>query len=254
MSLDGLEPVVREPGASLPGSGESQVWAFSLDLEPPVLAALQPLLSSDEMSRADRLRDPRDRSRFIAGRAQLRQVLGDCLGRPPGALQFIPSPEGKPSLEGDSGAPPLHFSVAGSEALGLLAVRTDAEIGVDVERVRPMADLPALARRMLGADEHREYEMIPKARREARFFEYWVRKEAVAKALGTGLREGLHRLRIHPWPLEAPHPLECLAEDGRATTWVIGIPVPVAGYVAALAATRPIGPVLTAWWEPRAPD
>jgi hypothetical protein len=45
-----------------------------------------------------------------------------------------------------------------------------------------------------------------------------------------------------------------MSDEIRATTWVVGVPVPVAGYTAALAATQPIGPVLTAWWDPRAPE
>lgn len=254
MSLDGLAPVRRGPGSPPRGDGETHVWVFGLDVEPPVLAMLRALLSPDEIGRAERLRDPLDRARCIAGRAQLRQVIGDCLGQPPESVRFSCSPTGKPSLEDEAAAARLRFNASGSDALGIVAVRGDAEIGVDVERVRSIPDIAALARRMLGADEHKEYAKVPKSRRETRFFEYWVRKEASAKALGSGLRQGFHRLKIHPWPGDGPCQVDCLSDEIRATTWVVGVPVPVAGYTAALAATQPIGPVLTAWWDPRAPE
>jgi 4'-phosphopantetheinyl transferase len=254
MSLDGLEPLAQERGSPLPGSGETHVWAFSLDVEPPMLESLRSLLSPDEFMRATRIGDPRERARFVAGRAQLRQLVGDWLRRPPESLRFSYSPAGKPSLDGDPDAARIRFNAAGSAALGLVAVRTDGEIGVDVEQVRRLPDMPALARRMLGADEHKEYEKVPTALREARFFEYWVRKEAAAKALGSGLQERFHRLRFHPWPGDSVRQVDWVSEGGCASAWVIGIPVPVAGYVAALAATQPIGPVLTAWRESRARD
>ena len=254
MSVDGLAPVRRGPGSPPPGNGETHVWVFSLDVGHPVLEALHALLSPDEIGRAERLRDPRERARFVAGRGQLRQVIGDCLGQLPGSVRFKYSPLGKPSLADDAEAARLRFSPSGSDALGVVAVRGDAEIGVDVERVHAIPDIAALARRMLGADEHKEYAKIPKSRRETRFFEYWVRKEASAKALGSGLRQGFHRLKIHPWPGDGPFQVDCVSDETRATTWVVGVPMPVAGYTAALAATQPIGPVLTAWWDPLAPD
>lgn len=254
MSLDGLEPLAVVPGPPLPASNETIVWAFSLDVEPALLDALRLLLSRDEILRANRVADPRERARFVAGRAQLRQLIGDCLRRPPESLRFSCSPAGKPSLDGDPDAARIRFNASASGALGLVAIRTDAEIGVDVEQVRRMPGMPALARHMLGADEHKEYEKVPAALREARFFEYWVRKEAAAKSLGSGLQEGFHRLRFHPWPGDGLRQVEWVSNGGCASAWVIGIPVPVAGYVAALAATQPIGPVLTVWRESRSPD
>jgi 4'-phosphopantetheinyl transferase len=255
MSVEGLEPVTREPGSALPGAGETHVWAFSLDLGTSTLDALRPLLAADENARAERMRIPRDRARYIAGRAQLRQLIGDCVGLPPESLRFDYSPAGKPILACSAGATELRFNAAGSAGLGLLALRTDAEVGVDVEQIRPLADISALARRMLAADEYKDYAAAPQALRLTRFFEYWVRKEAAAKAMGRGLPEGLHRLRIPAWSSgEEPRQVECISDGNRAAIWVIGVPIPLAGFAAALAATQPIGAVLSSWWEPRLPD
>jgi 4'-phosphopantetheinyl transferase len=70
-----------------------------------------------------------------------------------------------------------------------VALTTVARVGVDVERVRP---LPAarLARRWLRAEESRWLEQQEGTGRSAAFLRLWVQKEAVGKALGTGLRDG----------------------------------------------------------------
>ena len=251
MSLDGLDQVAARSGSTLPGDGETHLWAYGLDLEAPVLGGLESLLSRDEIARANRFRAPRDRVRFVAGRGQLRQILGDYVGRPPELLRFDYSPEGKPSLAGDTGPVQLRFNAAGSEALGVVAVRTDGEVGADIEYARPLADGPALARRLLQADEFKEFAALPEALRHARLFDYWVRKEAIAKTLGSGLREGLDRLSLHPWPSDGQHRIEGIRAGEPTTAWVVRVPVPLAGYAAALAATLPFGPVISKWWEPR---
>jgi 4'-phosphopantetheinyl transferase len=252
MPLEGLEPVAGGSAPPLP-PGVTRVWTLELDVGPTLLEALWTLLSPDEIVRAERIRERRQRARFVAGRAQLRQLIGECLRRPPESFRFAYSPAGKPSLNGDPEVARLQFNAAGCEALGLVAMRSGAEIGVDAERVRPMQDLPAFAGRLLGAAEHEEFEKVPSRLREARFFEYWVRKEAAAKTLGSGLRAGLDQIRIHPWRGDGSCQVEWVAQGARRCTWVIGISVPVAGYVAALAATQPIGPVFTGCWEPRLP-
>jgi len=250
MPLDGLEPVAGRSSCQATGDGESRVWVCGLDLEKAVLGSLEALLSPDEIARAGRFRTVRDRRRFVAGRGRLRQILGNCLGRPPRSLRFELSPGGKPLLSGDDACRRLRFNASGSAALGLVAVRTVGEIGVDVERLHPLANEPDLARRLLSDAERDDLEMVPEQERNIRLLEYWVRKEAIAKALGTGMSEGLERLCVHPWSVGGPQQVECSRPGRNATAWVVRVPLPRPGYVAAFAATRPFGAVVRGWWRP----
>lgn len=232
-------------------SGETHVWAFNRDLEISSLASLEPLLSPDEIARAERLRPARDRARFITGRARLRQILGHYVNRAPESLRFDYSPAGKPSLAPTEGQEQLRFNASGSEALALVALRMDADVGIDIERIRHLPDAPALAKRMLSADEYSEFTSIRDELRQTRFFEYWARKEALAKSLGSGLQQGFDRLNLYPWPGDEPLRIASALGGETATHWVKPIAVPQKGYVAAHAAARPIGSVRVQWWDLR---
>jgi len=231
MSVDGLERQV------------ARAFAFGLDVDAASLAGLESLLAPDEIARADRMRGRRDRARCVAGRGRLREILGRCLGRPPASIRFDHAAYGKPFLSLSMNLPCLHFSASRSDALGLVAVSPDARIGVDIERIRPLPDRAALAQQLLSADEYDEFRSIPEAARALRFFEYWTRKEALAKALGTGLRQGLDGLSLHPWPGAQMQRVEAAAAKRVQALWVLPLALPCADYVAALAAAAPCGEV-----------
>ena len=250
MPLDGLEQVGGSSGPHPPGPGETHVWAYATDLDPPALAGLRAVLSPEEIERSQRLRNPRASARFIAGRAQLRLILGDYLQSLPASLEFSSSAAGKPSLAVGDRTPRLHFNATGSGSLAIVALRTDGEVGVDVEEIRPLPDVATLARRLLRADEYREFAELPEARRRVRLYDYWVRKEAAVKALGSGMRQAMNRVALHPWPGDAAHRIEAETTGLTRDVWVIRLPVPLAGYTAAVASTQPFGPILSAWREP----
>jgi 4'-phosphopantetheinyl transferase len=129
----------REAPAIGPAPWTVDVWSAALDPPAPLLSLLRDQLSADEHGRARRFVRDRDRERFVAGRAFLRLLLGQCLGEDPRELFFRYGPNGKPELEG----PPrgLAFNLAHAEALAVCAVARGCDaLGVDVERVRPMAD------------------------------------------------------------------------------------------------------------------
>lgn len=226
-------------------TGGFRAWAFNIDRKDAALARLQSLLSPDEIARADRFRARRDRARYVAGRGCLRQILGHCLGLAPASLQFTYSSFGKPALTTGNGEPPLQFNASGSDGLALVAVHPSTAVGIDVERVRVLTDLSALARMLLSEPEHAEFGLLPLAQQVDRMFDYWTRKEALAKALGTGLRQGLDRLSLHPWPGQRVHRVECATD----ALWVAPLALPREGHVAALASITPVREVRCEWWD-----
>jgi 4'-phosphopantetheinyl transferase len=231
-------------------AGGFRAWAFDLDVGDVALARLQPLLTADEVAHAGRFLDPREFGRYVAGRATLRQILGHCLGRAPSALRFAYSPFGKPALQADDDAPPLQFNASGSGELGIVAIHPTAAVGVDIERVRELADEADLARMLLSGTEFDEYSRLDPQVRIGRLLDSWTRKEALAKAEGSGLRQGLDRFRLHPWP----GPDEFRVEGASKQLWVAPLAVPRTGFIAALASDRSVGRVQGDWWEdPRVP-
>jgi 4'-phosphopantetheinyl transferase len=205
-SLPPREPVLA--------AGRIQLWR----LAPPAAVGDQDwsLLSAEERERAARLSLVELRARYVADRAALRRILGAYLQQDPVSLIIVAGPKGKPHL-----APPahgLHFNLSHSGPLSLLALSPDLELGLDLERLMPRAQLPAIARRMFGAEPARQLESLPEPERCRGFYAYWTRMEAQVKAVGGALYQ-----TGADWPRELPVP---------ASHWFI----PAEGYLACLAA------------------
>lgn len=71
-----------------------------------------------------------------------------------------------------------------------------AAVGVDLEELRDGVGLDAMARRFFSPGERAAFEAIPPPRRDAAGFACWTRKEAWAKAEGTGLVFPLAELEV----------------------------------------------------------
>ncbi len=159
-----------------------QLLSHDLDADPRSDLDLDALLSREECARAERFAFPRLRRRYRVGRAVLRCVLARVTGRPPAALVFSHGAQGKPALaHGPS------FNLSHSEGVLLLGVSGHGRLGVDVECLRRLDDLVALAHYSFAADECRAVLALTGEAREQAFFETWTRKEALLKALGGGL-------------------------------------------------------------------
>jgi 4'-phosphopantetheinyl transferase len=78
------------------------------------------------------------------------------------------------------GRPELRFNLSHSQEMALVAVALEIEVGVDVERIRPLPEFIAIARRFFPPGE-------PLPRDAEEFFRAWTRIEAQLKARGVGL-------------------------------------------------------------------
>ncbi|MBD3883318.1 4'-phosphopantetheinyl transferase superfamily protein [Phormidium tenue FACHB-886] len=209
----------------------SEIHLWRIQLDQPIGPAGFAVLSADERQRADRYRRAQDRQHFVVGRARLRQVLGQYLAIDPAELQFGYGDRGKPFLVS---APELQFNVSHSHGLALYAVRRDRQVGVDVEYLpRALSEVEALAQRFFSPVEYKNLVALPIAQRQLAFLQLWTCKEAVLKAIGTGL-SGLEQVEIPQWSLaKAAHQLTTAGSP--STTWSVLHLEPAADYVGALA-------------------
>lgn len=166
------------------------VWTWSLDA--PVPPKLQSALSDDERQRAHRFVNAKAASRFVSGRAVLRNILAHYLETEPGQLDFSYGPHGKPALRGAPGRVP-HFNVSHSGHLAVLALCQHAEIGVDIESIRPLREDVA---QFFSVGERKALAKLSGAEAIHRFYRLWTCKEAVLKALGSGLAIPLDTFEI----------------------------------------------------------
>jgi 4'-phosphopantetheinyl transferase len=176
---------IPDPGPAPLIDNAVQVWVLGHAAVEGACAALGHALSPDERQRAAAYRQAPHRQRFIARRGMLRWLLGRYLGCEPASLVFGPGGFGKPVLHWPA-APRLGFSVSQAEGMALLAFARDCSVGVDVEQVAGGIDIAGVAREVFSPAEMRLLDAAgPDA--AAAFFSTWSRKEALLKAVGTGL-------------------------------------------------------------------
>jgi 4'-phosphopantetheinyl transferase len=119
---------------------------------------------------------------LLASRHASRWLLAESLGRAPEQLVIEIDPAGKPRLS--DGA--IRFNLSHSGRFGLVGICREREVGVDVEIIRPVPELDALVNAQFTNTERAEWLRTAPANRNRRFLETWTRKEACAKAMGTG--------------------------------------------------------------------
>ena len=159
------------------------VWLAPLDLDDDRRSEFRSWLSPSETRSAEALGSAQLRERYIADHGWRRRLLGERMGRAPGKVAYVISPEGKPRP--DAGGP--HLSASRSGGRGLYAICEEVEVGVDLERIGEVGEVEAIVRRIASPAERSAFETAAPTRRAAAGYACWTRKEAYVKAAGTGL-------------------------------------------------------------------
>jgi 4'-phosphopantetheinyl transferase len=224
-------------------SHEVRVWVVDLDVglapegdvdafEPgPELA----VLSDDERARAARFVRARDRRRFARCRAALREILGRLLDEAAGSLRFRAAAVGKPELDRGRGVEEsLRFNVSHSAELAIIAVSRGRELGVDLEKLRPISEARGIVESYFTAAEQDAFAAIAEPERPAAFLRGWTRKEAVLKGFGTGI-SGLSVRYETGFGTSTLSAAFTPAAPARVDRWMLWEAAPRPGFVAALA-------------------
>ena len=210
---------------------EVHVWRADLDCEEMGLHRFEETLAPDEKARADRFFFRQDRTRYVAARAALRELLGRYLNRSPAEVEFDYNSKGKPSLRAKINKHSLQFNISHSHGLALFAFALGRDLGIDVEFVRPEFPADEIAERYFSPQEVMELRALPLSIRAEGFYLCWTRKEAYIKARGEGLHIPLESFNVSLTPGQ-PERLESV-DSGR---WSMQSLYPYAHYVGALVA------------------
>ena len=174
-------------------AGAAQIFFLALSDFPEPLA--EPILTTAEMERARRLVAPPVRRGFVGGRWLLRSVLSALTGAEARLLDIQAGAHGKLFLVGHERLA-VSFNLSHSGDLVALALVRGRRIGIDIEVERPLTDATLLARRILSPRERERYEALPAGARDSALLVAWTRKEAVLKAVGTGVSGGLSTVEV----------------------------------------------------------
>jgi 4'-phosphopantetheinyl transferase len=232
MSLVAADNWVKKLTLPQPLATRVQAWLIPLE-STERLAIAQPLLSPEESSRAERFALGAGRRRFILSHGALRCILSGYTRSDPSELRFGYTPKGKPFL--DSGNPAgIHFNLSHSGDLALIAVAVGLRVGVDLESVRERSDALEIARTYWASAEQDALRQVPPAEQCRTFYRLWTRKEAVLKATGQGITDGLLTPDVSAGLLPG-NPSPELRVEVAGTRWLLFDLEPAPEYVGALA-------------------
>src|SRR5207249_9687258 len=114
---------------------------------------------------------------FIAAHGVLRELLGRYLQTEPGRIRYVHNAFGKPDLSAEFGGR-LRFNLSHSAGVALIAIATDADIGVDLECIRAESDAVEIARRFFSTAEADQLSSLPSHLYAEAFISCWTKKEA----------------------------------------------------------------------------
>ena len=169
------------------------IWLVDLDERSTDRVVLDGILSQDERDRAARFVFEPDARRYRHCRAMLRIGLALFTGIPAGAISIQTTDRGKPFILHGG----IHFNVSHCEGVGLLAFSQIGEIGVDVETIQPdLDDLEIASEHFTSKERNWIASANSKQEQAGRFTRIWTRKEAILKATGKGITEGLNSFDV----------------------------------------------------------
>ncbi|KUY85818.1 4'-phosphopantetheinyl transferase superfamily protein [Burkholderia sp. RF4-BP95] len=225
------------PAASRAGV---QVARIDFDWHVPLASPAYAALSDAERARAGRYLRHEDAVRSAATRAALRDVLGATLDVAPKDIAIVVDESGRPSLDPAHRAS-LDFNVSHAGDHALIAWTGTGRVGVDIESCNRSTDWRALTREVCATAEAAYLDGLPLAARADAFMRVWSAKEALLKALGTGIVGGLRAFAVVP-PRDAATPATTIVDPAAPAAgvaafdagWLDAAP----GYAACVAWTR----------------
>lgn len=218
------------------GTDDVHAWTVPLDVSQHAYDELFATLAANEIVRASDFRFEDPRRRYVVARGTLRQLLGDYLDLQPSAIELAVDSNQKPHLAGKNAGSGLHFNVSHSGSLAVIAFALGCEVGIDVEQLRDVGHLEQIARRFFHPSETRAVLAAPESARTLAFLRCWTGKEAILKALGTGIVGNLASFQV-PFGNDWQGWIECsagLPHGQRSQCWLEQL-TPYDDYVAAIA-------------------
>jgi 4'-phosphopantetheinyl transferase len=234
IDISGVWDAATDAAKAVPlSAGVVHLWKKSFDTSLEEVERCYEVLSPEERTRAQRFLVEPPRRAFILTRGTLRQLLGRYLDRAPGDLNFHFTEFGKLFLNESN---ELRFNVSHTDGVALLGFARGAELGVDVEKIRPVKDLKDLANRFFSLAERDKLNRLDaEDELHAAFFRCWTRKEAYIKGKGEGLSIPLHQFDVSLEPGEMQALIATRPDPLEAGRWLLRDITFDPSYVAALA-------------------
>jgi 4'-phosphopantetheinyl transferase len=214
------------------------LWCVNLRHDADLVSRSRSLLTPHECARANAFGFQELRDNFVLCRGALRVLLSRFGCGAAADLRFTAGFHGKPELAAATERR-VEFNLSHSGGMLACAFARQRELGVDIERHRPIDDYADIARRFFSAPEVEDLMSIEESGRQTAFYDCWVRKEAVIKALGGGLSVPLDSFRVSLAPADAGALLDVRDRPDEARSWTLAAFSPAPHFSGAVACRDP---------------
>jgi phosphopantetheinyl transferase len=156
------------------------VCSASLAADRDAVTQALTVLDLAERERFERYENADVARRFAISRLRLREMLAVLLGVAPVAVPIQIGLHGKPALARAAQSSGIRFSVAHCDELVLVALTRIGDVGIDVERVRPIERWARVADRVFGPGDRAAIgrEIAGGDEPTSVFFRFWPRRPA----------------------------------------------------------------------------
>lgn len=149
------------------------------------------VLSKEEKENANSFKMDYHRKCYILSHVILRLLLSKYTGVSPELIEIHKNKYGKPFIKSHK----LKFNISHSKAKLAIAIAV-CEIGIDIEYVNPNFDIHEILDITLSENEKLNIKKLEPSLQKKQFYLYWTKKEALLKAMGTGINVSLNKLEI----------------------------------------------------------
>ena len=152
---------------------------------------LKNYVTEDEQLIANSFNSDTYRKTYLSCHALLRLILAAKLNMEPSDLSIIKGSNNKPVLSSNQ----AYFNLSHTRDAFAFAVSRDFHVGIDLEKVRQSINIHPILEKFFSTKEQ-EYILETATKTFNRFFLLWTRKEALLKALGTGIINNLNQIIV----------------------------------------------------------
>lgn len=182
------------------------LYYANMNVDSETLKYYYSILSKREKELMNLLISEEKQKQYCVRHALLRRLLSGYLGEKPEDILISVTDLGKPFLVVPDVRGEINFSVSSSGSHAVYAVCRTQNIGIDIEEVSEKKDISLLFSKALSLSEQLFLKKQPVEKQVKTFYSFWTRKEALLKAVGTGINRSLDEVEI-------PVSIELLTED-----------------------------------------
>ena len=175
---------------------EVHIWSAVLDQPKTVIDGYYSILSDYEREMVNKYKSEELKNRQIISKGVLRVLIAKYTNFSPNEINLYYNEFGKPFVSGDSDGNNLFFNLSHSDNIAVFIFSKNWNVGIDVERVKELADMESVVNLCFSESEKKWFGKIQSAKKKEIFYKIWTSKEAYIKAIGKGLSFSPNRISL----------------------------------------------------------